>query len=731
MKFPLLHTLSAISASATIALLNLSMLLAVGALSATPLGLGALGIGVVAAFVAATLGGLIVAIIARAPAEICAPASSIAVIYAALCADLVTRAGPQVNIGEVWAALSLAVVLMGVLLTVAGWLRLAQAIKFMPSPVSAGFVTGIGLLVIWSQIGPLLGLEGRLSKYDWSDVLAQLKPASLLVGAVTALVIWIYPKLTKWGQPALVALVVGTSLYYLIAWRYGTEHLGPHLGTIAPAATAELSFLMVWVNVSPSWLLSTGLYVLPYAAFLALQALMNDAVASVAIANITGVRSNVNRTLIAQGAGNILCGALAALPICTSNAQSIPAAKMQGATAVVPAASCVVLLVAVLLAGGLLAYIPVAALAAILIMIGAGMIDRWTRGLAGRVWSGSGKDSHLTWNLAIVAAVAAAFFFGSVPLALLVGVLLAMILLAINLSATTTFDGENATDHASTRVWPTEQAQWLAGVRKSIAIFRPRGGLFFGTAEQLATRLATLEPGISFCVLDLSRLSTLDATGCQIVAAGARKLSAAGITTVLAGLNPTSPREQTLIALGLTHPDPNTNWFEDLDHALEWVETQLVKERWPEVAIDKPVEISVTALAGGLSADELHEFESCLTRVDREVGPLFRSGDAGTSMYIIYAGCVEIRIGSTSGKTTRLAAFGPGSIFGEIAMLTSGERTADAFCVRPTQLYELRREALTAIEKRSPRLYARIMMNLNMHLASRLIAATSVVQTQQ
>ncbi len=76
--------LPAISAAATIALLNLALLLAVGALSATPLGPGALWIGVVAGFLAATLGGFLVAVMARAPAEICAPASSIAVIYAAL-----------------------------------------------------------------------------------------------------------------------------------------------------------------------------------------------------------------------------------------------------------------------------------------------------------------------------------------------------------------------------------------------------------------------------------------------------------------------------------------------------------------------------------------------------------------------------------------------------------------------------------------------------------------------
>lgn len=726
------NTLAAISASATIALLNLSMLLAVGALSATPLGPGALGIGVVAGCVAATVGGFLVAVMARAPAEICAPASSIVVIYAALCANLVARAGPQGSIGEVWAALSLTVVLMGVLLAAAGWLRVAEAIKFMPSPVSAGFVTGIGLLLMWSQLGPLLGLEGRLSKYDWPDVLAQLKPASLLVGVATALAIWVYPKVAKRGQPALAALAVGTSLYYLIAWLYGAERLGPTLGTVAPGATAESSFLAVWGNISPSWLLSTALYVLPYAAFLALQAIMNAAVTSVAVGGIIGVRSDVNRTLKAQGIANILCGALAALPIATVASLSLPAARMKGVTAIVPAASCVILLAAILVAGGLLTYIPVAVLAGILVMSGAGMIDRWARGLASRVWRGSGKDSHLTWNLAIVAAVAAAFFFGSVPLALLVGAVLAMVLLAVNLSAATTFGSQDAADLASTRVWPAEQAQWLAGARRSIAIFRPSGGLFFGTADQLTTRLAALEPGVKYCVLDLSRLTTLDATGCQIVAAGARKLAAAGITTVLAGLDPAHPREQALIALGLTHPDPKTHWFADLDHALEWVEAQLLKERWPDVAADTAVDISATPLAKGLSALELEELRSCLARVDAEAGALFRRGDSGASMYVIDKGLVEIRIGNgRTEKSTRLAAFGPGSMFGEIAMLTSDERTADAFCIKPTRLYELRREALTELEMRSPRLYARIMTNLNVHLANRLIVATGIVRAQR
>ena len=117
--------------------------------------------------------------LARAPAEIAAPSPSTTVIYAALGADLVGRSTGATSMWEIWAAMSFAVVLMGILLLLAGSLRLAGFIKFMPSPVSAGFVTGIGLLVIWSQLGPILGVQ--LRGWKLYDLWSQIKPGSVIV----------------------------------------------------------------------------------------------------------------------------------------------------------------------------------------------------------------------------------------------------------------------------------------------------------------------------------------------------------------------------------------------------------------------------------------------------------------------------------------------------------------------------------------------------------------------
>lgn len=717
-------------ASATLALLGLSFLLASATLAAAPLGAQALTGFVVAAFVAATLGGLLVALIARAPAEICAPASSTTVIYASLCADLVLRAGPQVNVAEVWASLSLAVVLMGLLLAIAGRFRLADAIKFLPSPVSAGFVTGIGLLVIWSQAGPLLGLYANPPAAQWPAVMEHIKPASIAVGAVTALGIWLYPRFGWRGQPALIALAAGTAIHHLLAHVIGAERLGPTLDAVEPMRLVLSNAVAAWTGIDLQWLLSRGLYVLPYAAFLALQAVMNAAVTSITVGSMLGSRSDANRTLKAQALANIVCGALGALPVSTNAALSVPAAKMPGGPNLA-ATSCVVLFTVVLVAGRLLTYVPVAVLAGILVMAGIGMIDRWAKGLATQVWRSAALSRPLIWNLGIVAAVAAAFFLGSVPLALSVGAVLAMVLLSVNLSAATTFASKDAGQLASTRVWTLEQAQWLDGQRRRIALFRPRGALFFGTADALARQLATLTAPTCYCALDLSRLTTMDATGCQMLSASARKLASAGIVTVLAGVDPSLPQEQSLIALGLADPPPQSHWFADLDLALEWVETRLLADQWPGVAADAPVDFADTPLTRGLTAPELAQLRSCMGELKVAAGPLFRRGDAAASMFVIDAGRVEIRIGDPeSSQSTRLAAFGPGSIFGEVALLMSQRRTADAVCVMPTRLLELTLEAFDDLERDAPGLHTRIVRNLGVHLANRLVIATRIVQTQ-
>jgi sulfate permease, SulP family len=726
---PRVPALSLLAGSTIMAVLGVAWIVNVGALSMSALGTDAYTAGVAAAFVSATLGGAAAAFLARAPGVVWAPVPSITLTYAALCADLVIRAGTDLTAADIWAMLSLTVILSGVMQMIGGALRLGDAIKFLPHPVNVGFMTGVGLLIVWTQAGPLLGLDSQLSSYDWRELPDAVKPGTALIGAVAAATVWILPRFTQRPNPWIAGLVVGSTVYHIAALFYGPDLIGATLGPISPIEMARANLATAWDRFSLPSLPQSALQVLPYAAFIALQSVMNAALMTAAVSDVTGVRPNMNRAITAQGVANVLCGALASLPVTASVPLSMTAAR-HAAYRAIPLGTPLILFLFIGLFGQALSIVPIAVLAGLLVAVGFSLVDQWIRVLIGRVLHREDARGAIKWNLSIVAAVAVAFFVGSVPLALLVGAVLATILLASSLRAATSFDTQNRHDITSRRVWPPAQAQWLSEQRACIRVFRPRGGLFFATADLLATRLDSLQPHIRYCVLDVSRLTTLDATGCRIIAIKTAKLSASGVTTLIAGLDSTDPEGRAFVALGLTHPDPAQHWFADLDHALEWIEAQVLRVRWPDVSADAPVSLAESTLARGLTEEELRELRSHLRPLDGAPGNLFfQRGDMGAALYVISAGLIEIRIGE--GKSyKRLAAFGPGSVFGEIALVTSGERSADAVCVQPTRLYELTRAAADRLAAEHPVLYGKVMANLAVHLSSRLVALTDVVEAQ-
>lgn len=724
-----LDVVRALRGAAPLAILNLSVTVGYGTLAAGALGAPALQLGVFAALLSAALGGVVVALNGRAVAQVSGPTATLAVIYGSLCADLVARAGPGATMLDVLPGLALTVVISGLLLLAAGSLRLADAVKFLPTPVSAGFVTGIGLLVIWAELPPLIGVAGSLRSHALPELATLVRPGALAVGLVAAAVFWWYPRWSERMHPALPALAAGTAVHHALAATVGPHVLGGSLLALAPVAVAQAAIPSLWHSGLPA--LATIWHVVPYAAFIALQAVMTSAIAGVSLANLTGAPADANRTVRAQGLANIVCGCVGGLPVTTVPSLSLTAAKSGVLSPWTIALSCVLVALVAAVAGALVAFLPLAAIAGVLVMIGAGLIDRWARDLAHRVLEGGAMDANVAGNLLVVAVVAAMFFIANVPEALFIGAVLAMLLLAVNLSRATTLDCENGATLASTRVWPTEQAAWLVTARRCIALFRPRGALFFGTADALGRGLAQLEEGTRFCIVDLGKLTTLDATGCQILAAGAKRLAARGILTVLAGVDPALPRDRALLALGLSDPPPAA-WHADLDHALEWVESRLLAERWPQAQPDAPRVFAESPLARDILPHELETIRSLLQPREVGTGPLFRRGEPASSMFVVDRGLVEICIPAPpGGKATRLAAFGPGSIFGEISLLSTGQRTADAVCREPSRLYELHGEALRDLQQRAPDLHARLVANLGIHLANRLVIATNTVQAQQ
>lgn len=708
----------------SLALLNLGFAMAVGVLVAQPLGSHALATAVAAAATSAVLGSVIVAFVARAPFEFTSPASSVAVLYAALAAELARQ--PGATFGSVWTSLSLTVVLMGLLMLLSARLRLADAVRFLPAPVSAGFISGIGLLVAWSQVGPLLGLSGPLKGFSMHELWAAVKPGALMVGGVAAAVFYFHDRFKLPGPANVVAVLTGMVVHHL-ASAAGFE-VGPTLGSIYPVA-AQIGTATAMLSTPLDVVLGTLRTVLPYVAFLVLQALMSAAVVSSAAAAIAGQVVDVHRNVRAQGFANIACGLVGAMPVCTNATITLVAAQQRSRWQEV-AASGLVMFCIVFLVGGLLAYVPIAALAGTLVMSGLKLVDRWARRLARNAVRSRGRNRLVMSNLGVVTAVVAAFLFGSVPLALFIGSVLAMVLLAVNLSRATRTTVEDASRLASTRVWPPQHAAWLAQHRGSITIVRPRGGLFFGTAEQLGRAMASVAPAQTHCIVDMDKLTTLDASGCQLLSASALRLREQGTRTLIAGFVADSVEGRTLVALGLDHPGAE-DWLPDMDHALESAEADLLSGAGMATAGSTDL-LEGTPLMNGMDGAEVARFRALLRPREVASGRLFESGAPARSMYLVERGRVEISVyNAQTSKTTRLASFGAGSIFGEVSMLSTGVRTADAWCVGPCQLQELTRDTLDTLEQQDPRLHAQVLRNLGVHLANRLVIATAIIEAQQ
>ena len=715
--------LDALGVPTSLALLNLGFFMAVGALVAQPLGNQAVATAVAAAATSAVLGSAIVAFMARTPFQFTSPSSSVAVLYAALAAELARQ--PGATFGSIWASLSLTVVLMGVLLLLSARFRLADVVRFLPAPVSAGFISGIGLLVAWSQVGPLLGISGRLHGLSVEALWALVKPGALLVGCAAALVVFLYQRRSLPGAGNVVAVLVGMVVHRLVSLA-GVD-VGPTLGSIHPVVT-QVATATAFLSTPLDTVQGSLRIVLPYVAFLVLQALMNAAVVTSAATAITAQAVNVHRTVRAQGFANIVCGALGALPVCTNTTITLAAARQRSRWQDV-AASGLVVFVIVFLVGDGLVHVPIAALAGTLVMSGLGLVDGWVRRLARNAVRSRGRNRLVMANFGVVTAVVASFLLGSVPLALFIGSVLATVLLAFNLSRATRTTVEDASRLASMRVWPPEHAAWLAGHRSSITIVRPRGGLFFGTAEQLGRAMASVKATQTHCIVDMGKLTTLDASGCQLLSACALRLHSQGILTLMAGFEADSPEGRTLVTLGLDHPGAE-GWFPDMDRALENAEADLLRRAG--LLVDGTDVLACTPLMNGLDAAQIARLSALFASREVGTGRLFAAGDPARSMFLVERGRVEISVHNTqANKTTRLASFGPGSIFGEISLLTPGVRTAAAHCIAPSVLLELTREALDSLELEDPRLHAQLLRNLGVPLASRLVIATAIIQAQQ
>lgn len=462
---------------------------------------------------AAIVGGFIVSAMGGSRFQVGGPAGAFIILVAAA----FMRHGLD--------GLLLAVALSGVILILAGLLRLGTYVKYVPFPVTVGFTAGIGLIILASQIRPALGLvldapePGPLLEKlpELWRAMPSFTPEAFAIAAGSVIVILAMRRwLPKWPG-MLVAIVLASAAVFL--FRLPVETVGSVFGELPRGLPLPQLPDLSWARI---------VAVLPDAlAFSLLGAIESLLSASVAD-GMTGRRHRSNCELVAQGSANIASALFGGLPVTGTIARTATNVRAGARGPVAGMTHAVLLLVFLLAAGPLLAHIPLAALAGVLIVIGWTMIEHRAITILLRTSPGDFAVFAVTLGLTV---------FRDLAEAIIAGFALGAILFIRRMSESTSvtggqpLTGTDAPDRLE-RYDPGE-----AGDGETV-VYRVTGALFFGAAASVGAVLDRIAERKARLVLDLAGVSFIDSTGAHMLAGLAERAARRGRVLTLRGTTP-------------------------------------------------------------------------------------------------------------------------------------------------------------------------------------------------
>ncbi len=352
----------------------------------------------------------------------------------------------------------LATLMAGVLILLAGLLKLGRLTSFIPAPVITGFTSGIAVIIALGQVDNFFGVTSRgdtaLAKLASYGALG-FSPnwAAVALGTFVVLFMVFYPK--KWNAvvPAsLVAIVAATAASILMGMDVAV--VGEIPRTLLPENRLELS-QVTWEQV-------TGLF--SPAVSIALLGMIESLLCGASAGRMADVRMDSNQELIAQGVGNILLPFFGGIPATAAIARTSVAIKSGAQTRLTGVFHAVGLLLAMFVLGPVMSRIPLSALAGVL-MVTAWRMNEW-RSIR-YIFSHRFKGPILKFAVTMVATVTL-----DLTMAIVIGVLMGMALFVCKSAA------------AEVR----ERRETVGG--EDWAVVNINGPLFFMTSESVEQHLA-------------------------------------------------------------------------------------------------------------------------------------------------------------------------------------------------------------------------------------------------
>lgn len=429
--------------------------------------------------------------------------------------------------------LIIATVLAGIMLVVMGIFKLGTIIKFIPYPIVVGFTSGIATVIFSTQIKDLFGLqiEKVPSEFipQWGAYLknfASVNPYETALGLICLLIIIYWPKITRKIPGSLIAIIAGTAGALLLSQFAGIEFAT--IGTKFPELADGIQMPSPQV---PDITWETAQKMFQPAFTIALLCAIESLLAAMVADGVTGKRHNANTELIGQGVANIVTPFFGGIPATGAIARTMTSINNGGRTPVTGLIHAVVLLLIFLFLMPYAVYIPLACLAAILVIVAYNMSEwRTFRYLL----KGDKTDIVvllITYFLTVLI---------DLTVAIEVGLVLAIILFVKRVSETSSIKiltGETVAGTENEELAQLTNTEHI-DVPKGVEIYEIDGPFFFGLASKLDELDRDLgKKHLKVRIIRMRKVPFMDSTGLNNLRSLYKRSRKEGVQIILSGVN--------------------------------------------------------------------------------------------------------------------------------------------------------------------------------------------------
>lgn len=704
-------------------LVALPAAIAFGVTIFAPLGGSLAAQGALAGILGATALGLISPLFGGSSRLITAPCAPAAAVLSALA---VTYTQQGVPAEAVLLLLSMIALLAGLIQIGLGLVGVGQLIKFIPFPVVSGYLSGVGLIIIGSQIPKLLGLPGGTHLLDGLRSPSGWMWQPVLVGAMVIAIMVLVPRLTRAVPAAILALVGGVAAYLALGW-FDPALMTTSGNPLLVGALGGEGNIMQVLHHHRQGMSALGmedvakvfLPALTLAALLSIDTLKT----CVVVDAMTNSHHDSNRELVGQGLGNIGSSLVGGIPGAGTMGASLINISSGGATRLSGLMAGVFSLTAFLLLSPLIAWVPVSALAAILIVIGYRMID--THSLAFFFTPATRLD------FVVIMAVILVAIFGNLIAASGVGVALAILLFIREQTRSSVVRNRiEGNEIFLKHALKLQDMERIARNASESVVFELQGSLFFGTASQLQLALEKEVGSRKYVILSMRRVQSLDVTATHVLEQIKDRLEERDAYLVFCdipkGLPSGLKMKRFLKDTGVVRPTNKAFAFRELDEALEWVMAQ------GETSVEQllpVVELRNMLVFMGCGEDALLALEDAIDiRSFKSGHAVFKAGDEDDELLIVRRGLIKVSVAIHKKENYHLINAGAGEFVGGIGFLEGSGHATDALALTDVEVYVLSRKHFNLLARQYPGLALAIVENVALNLATRLRVTIGEVQ---